>query len=474
VRRRRRRAPPPRRSSSRARRHARGRRRGGGGLRRPRRRRGRIRPAYPAPLPAREAAAGSPPQGSPDAAPAAPSPGSRRALGAGSRARPPRPQRLDPRRRARAAADSLATMAIIPVQMRLVYRVGQAYGYELDRGHVRDLLATLGVGLTSQYLRTGAGASWRACWARSAGACSAAWAARSPGPRSPSPRPTRWQVARRYYGNGPVLDTAQLKEGLLLHARRGQGPAVRYAGQIEQRAAAWTRRSSPPWCARSRVRGRAKGERANVPRGRFGAARPLRRRARARLVGGSLLNLVASLSRACGCRPGPTRGARGGTHGRSPASGRASCWWWTGARRELPARARAGHAARPQALREPDLRFDPAPPATAVTLAALRLGARAQHALDGWHVWFESSAHRGALPLRARGPRSPTRPRTTRTRWRRGCSTTAPLFRRRRGERCTRSRRAHRRVGLQPLARAGRDPPRVRRPRRALRGAPAA
>ena len=45
---------------------------------------------------------------------------------------------------------SLATLAIVPLQMRLVYRVGHAYGYELDRGHVKDLLATVGVGLTSQ------------------------------------------------------------------------------------------------------------------------------------------------------------------------------------------------------------------------------------------------------------------------------------------------------------------------------------
>src|SRR5690606_27698100 len=37
-------------------------------------------------------------------------------------------------------------------QMRLVYQVGQSYGYELDSGHIKDLLATLGVGLTSQYL----------------------------------------------------------------------------------------------------------------------------------------------------------------------------------------------------------------------------------------------------------------------------------------------------------------------------------
>jgi uncharacterized protein (DUF697 family)/tellurite resistance protein len=46
--------------------------------------------------------------------------------------------------------ESLATMAIIPLQMKMVYRIGMAQGYELDRGHIKDLLATAGVGLTSQ------------------------------------------------------------------------------------------------------------------------------------------------------------------------------------------------------------------------------------------------------------------------------------------------------------------------------------
>jgi uncharacterized protein (DUF697 family)/tellurite resistance protein len=46
--------------------------------------------------------------------------------------------------------DTLATMAIIPLQMKMVYRIGKAHGYELDRGHIKDLLATAGVGLTSQ------------------------------------------------------------------------------------------------------------------------------------------------------------------------------------------------------------------------------------------------------------------------------------------------------------------------------------
>jgi tellurite resistance protein/uncharacterized protein (DUF697 family) len=48
--------------------------------------------------------------------------------------------------------ETLASMAIIPLQMKLVYRIGQAYGHELDGNSLKDFLATLGVGLTAQYL----------------------------------------------------------------------------------------------------------------------------------------------------------------------------------------------------------------------------------------------------------------------------------------------------------------------------------
>lgn len=44
----------------------------------------------------------------------------------------------------------LASAAIIPLQMNMVYRVGKVHGVALDRGHVKDLLATVGVGVTSQ------------------------------------------------------------------------------------------------------------------------------------------------------------------------------------------------------------------------------------------------------------------------------------------------------------------------------------
>ncbi|MCY7387441.1 MAG: TerB family tellurite resistance protein [Burkholderiales bacterium] len=48
--------------------------------------------------------------------------------------------------------ETLASMAIIPLQMKMVYRIGKTYGFELDKGHIKDFLATAGVGMASQYV----------------------------------------------------------------------------------------------------------------------------------------------------------------------------------------------------------------------------------------------------------------------------------------------------------------------------------
>jgi uncharacterized protein (DUF697 family)/tellurite resistance protein len=133
--------------------------------------------------------------------------------------------------------ESLATMAIIPLQMKLVYRIGQSYGYELDQGHVRDFLATAGVGLTSQYLEQAAtklvGGLLRKVGGRMLGglgrqATSSAMAFA-----------TTWalgQVARRYYAGGRTMETAVLKDafaGLLAQARTMQ---AQYLPQMQDRA----------------------------------------------------------------------------------------------------------------------------------------------------------------------------------------------------------------------------------------------
>ncbi len=48
--------------------------------------------------------------------------------------------------------DRLANLVIIPLQLRLVYRIGQAHGQQLDVNQIKDLAGTLGIGAASQVM----------------------------------------------------------------------------------------------------------------------------------------------------------------------------------------------------------------------------------------------------------------------------------------------------------------------------------
>lgn len=47
---------------------------------------------------------------------------------------------------------SIASLAIIPLQMRLVYRIGADYGQRLDADEIHDLLGAMGIGAAAQVL----------------------------------------------------------------------------------------------------------------------------------------------------------------------------------------------------------------------------------------------------------------------------------------------------------------------------------
>jgi len=50
--------------------------------------------------------------------------------------------------------DQLATIAVLPLQLRLVYQIGQRHGQPLDLNQVKDLAATLGLGAAAQGLES--------------------------------------------------------------------------------------------------------------------------------------------------------------------------------------------------------------------------------------------------------------------------------------------------------------------------------
>jgi len=132
---------------------------------------------------------------------------------------------------------SLATMAIIPLQIKMVYAIGKAHGYELDRSHIKELLATLGVGLTSQYVEEAARKLIGGLFRKVAGGLGGALGRQATS--SAMAFATTYalgQVAKQYYGGGRTLSMDKLKasfQGLVSEAQALKG---RYAGEIEQKA----------------------------------------------------------------------------------------------------------------------------------------------------------------------------------------------------------------------------------------------
>lgn len=133
--------------------------------------------------------------------------------------------------------ETLASMAILPLQVRLVYRIGQAHGYELDQGHIKELLAALGVGLTGQYLEQfgrkllgGLLGSVLGGMGRTIGRQAAS---------SGMAFATTWalgQLAKQYYGGGRTLDMDKLEAAFAPLVGQGRALVQRYGGEIAERA----------------------------------------------------------------------------------------------------------------------------------------------------------------------------------------------------------------------------------------------
>jgi uncharacterized protein (DUF697 family)/tellurite resistance protein len=131
--------------------------------------------------------------------------------------------------------ESLASMAIIPLQMRLVHKIGKAYGYPMDMSHAKDFIATLGVGLTGQYLEQFGRKLFGGLLGSVGGGIG-----RGLGRQAASSAMTFattyaiGRVAQRYYAGGRTIDSATLKQTFLSMVDEAKGIAPRYQGQIEQ------------------------------------------------------------------------------------------------------------------------------------------------------------------------------------------------------------------------------------------------
>jgi len=132
---------------------------------------------------------------------------------------------------------SLASMAILPLQIKLVYGIGKAYGYELDRGHIKDFAATLGVGLTGQFVEQ-IGRKLIGGLFRQVGGGLLGGLGRTAVGLAFSFATTYalGQVARQYYAGGRTLNASQLKEVFASLLERGKSLQTRYAGEVRDKA----------------------------------------------------------------------------------------------------------------------------------------------------------------------------------------------------------------------------------------------
>jgi uncharacterized protein (DUF697 family)/tellurite resistance protein len=132
---------------------------------------------------------------------------------------------------------SWASMAVIPLQIKMVYGIGREYGYELDQGHIRELLATLGVGLTSQYLEQFGRKLLGGLLGKAAGKLVGQFGRAATGVAfSFATTYALGQVARRYYAGGRQMNTALLQESFRNLLEPAKQMQARYLPQIQERA----------------------------------------------------------------------------------------------------------------------------------------------------------------------------------------------------------------------------------------------
>lgn len=131
----------------------------------------------------------------------------------------------------------LASLAIIPLQAQLVYRIAQRHGVQLDQTAARELVATVGIGLTGQMFESVArrivGAIGRAVGGGLVGGLTTTATGAA---LTFATTYALGQVAESYYAGGRTLDTTHLRD--LFQRKLGEAKALyeRYAAEVQSRA----------------------------------------------------------------------------------------------------------------------------------------------------------------------------------------------------------------------------------------------
>ena len=132
---------------------------------------------------------------------------------------------------------SWASLAIIPLQVKMVYGIGKAYGVELDQGHIKEFIAAVGVGLTSQYLEQFGRKLLGGLLGKAAGGFAGKIGQAATGMAfSFATTYALGQIARRYYAGGRQMSSAVLRDSFQNLLGPAKEMQARYLPQIQQTA----------------------------------------------------------------------------------------------------------------------------------------------------------------------------------------------------------------------------------------------
>lgn len=133
--------------------------------------------------------------------------------------------------------DTLATMAIIPLQMKMVHGIARSHGVELDRSSIKEFLAVAGVGLGSQVVEGFARKLMRGIGKKVAGKLAGKAADQITGSAfSFASTYALGQLAERYYQGGRRLDSASTRELFTSLQSQARDMHTRYVPQIQDKA----------------------------------------------------------------------------------------------------------------------------------------------------------------------------------------------------------------------------------------------
>jgi len=132
---------------------------------------------------------------------------------------------------------SLATVAIVPLQLRLVYQIGQAYGYTLGREHLREFLAIAGVGMTSQVVEGHVRKLFGGLAKRTAGKGARGVASTAAGAAMSFATTYALGVAAKsYYGGGRKLELAEVRALFQNRLEEGRALFEQHRGEVQEKA----------------------------------------------------------------------------------------------------------------------------------------------------------------------------------------------------------------------------------------------